>query len=477
MSRYPLVVDLDGTLVRTDMLHESALRILRDRPCDLLRFPVWLAAGKAVLKRHLAERVDIAPDTLPYNRELLDWLRQEHAAGRKLVLCTASDMHFATAIADHLGMFDTVMASDGVTNLSGARKAEALTQRFGQAGFDYAGNAEADLKVWLQARHAILVNASHALAERARALCLVERIFPPSVSGPRVWLRMLRVHQWLKNILLFVPVIAAHRFLQPDLIASLLVAFVAFSICASSVYVANDLLDLDSDRQHPSKCRRPFASGAIPAWVGVMLAPVLLAVSVLLAVPVGGSFLAWLFLYFALTCAYSWWLKRQMLIDCITLAVLYTLRILAGAAAADITLSFWLLAFSGFLFLSLAFVKRYAELQAQHLSGKDKVHGRGYLTSDAPLVQMLGIGGGYAAVVVLALYLNSEAVMRLYQAPAVMWLAIPVMMFWVSWMWMQAHRGRMHDDPLIFALKDRTSLMAGLAFAGVLLFGAIGRPW
>jgi 4-hydroxybenzoate polyprenyltransferase len=255
---------------------------------------------------------------------------------------------------------------------------------------------------------------------------------------------------------------------------TLMLAFAAFSLCASSVYIANDLLDLESDRQHPRKCKRPFASGVLPAWTGVLLAPLLLVVSLLLASAVGSGFLAWLGFYFLLTCAYSFGLKRLMLVDCLTLAVLYTLRIVAGAAAAGMSLSFWLLAFSIFLFLSLAYVKRYAELQVKMGSGKEKVHGRGYLTSDAPLVQTLGITSGYAAVVVLALYLNSDAVLQLYNTPEFIWGAVPVMLFWVSWIWMQAHRGEMHDDPLVFAVKDKASLLAGAAFAAVLVLGTVG---
>ncbi|MGR9053748.1 MAG: UbiA family prenyltransferase, partial [Gammaproteobacteria bacterium] len=236
-------------------------------------------------------------------------------------------------------------------------------------------------------------------------------------------------------------------------------------------------LDLESDRLHPRKCNRPFASGRVPAWAGVVSAPLLLLAGVGLARFSGPDFLPWLLLYFAITCAYSWKLKQLLLVDCLTLAMLYTLRIVAGAAAVDMPLSFWLLAFSVFLFLSLAFVKRYAELEVQLLSGKEKVHGRGYFTSDAPLLQTLGVAAGYASVLVLALYLNSDAVVKLYRMPEVVWGAVPVVLFWISWMWMQAHRGRMHDDPLIYAVKDKASLLAGAVFAAVLAFGALGWPW
>jgi len=459
------------------MLHESALWMLRDSPLDVLRMPGWLMGGKASLKRKLADRASFNPASLPYNEELLAWLEAQREEGRTLILCTASDTAIANAIAEHLGVFDEVMASNGDVNLAGRHKAAALEQRYGARGFDYVGNSNADLAVWERARRAIVVNAPDALVRKARGLCEVEQVFPGMKPGFSALRRTLRVHQWMKNLLLFVPLVAAHSFTSIDPWVALVLAFVSFSLCASTVYIANDLLDLESDRLHPRKRTRPFASGLVPAWMGVVIAPVLLLISLLLGAQVGGDFLPWLLFYFFVTCAYSWWLKRLVLVDCLTLAMLYTLRIVAGAAAAGVTLSFWLLAFSVFLFLSLAFVKRYAELQVQILNGKTTAHGRGYLTSDAPLIQMLGITAGYAAVVVLSLYLNSDAVLILYKAPQIVWGVVPVMLFWVSWIWMQAHRGHMHDDPLVFAVKDKASLAAGLAFGVILAIGAKGWSW
>lgn len=474
---HPLIVDLDGTLIHTDMLHESALRALRASPLGVLRIPLWLGQGKAVLKRHLANGSTFNPEALPYNLVLLDWLRQQKRAGRRLILCTASDQSIALAIAAHLDLFDEVMASDGVVNLAGENKAAALEARFGRAGFDYAGNSDADLHVWRRARRAVVVNAAPGLTSTARASFDVEQVFAPPARGFSAWRKVLRVHQWLKNLLLFVPLAAAHMLSDAAAWQALLQAFIAFSLCASTVYIANDLLDLESDRLHPRKRLRPFASGAVPAWMGVATAPLMLVASFALAFHVGVGFAVTLAVYFVLTCVYSFLLKRLMLVDCLTLAVLYTLRIIAGAAAANNTLSFWLLAFSVFLFLSLAFVKRYAEMHDQRVSGKEQVHGRGYVTSDASLVQMLGVTAGYAAAVVLALYLNSEAVLLLYQTPEVVWGVVPVLLFWISWIWMKAHRGQMHDDPLVFAVKDRASLISGVVFALVLGAGTIRWSW
>ncbi len=475
MNSIPLAVDLDGTLVRSDTLHEAALRALRDSPLALLKLPFWLWQGKAALKQRLAALASFDPAVLPYHQPLLDWLTAQRAQGRRLVLCTAADRSIADAIAAHLGIFDEVLASDGDTNLSGRRKAEALERRYGAGGFDYAGNAKVDLQVWRLARKAVVVNASGAVERKAKAVADVDRTFNSPRSGLAVLLRALRVHQWAKNLLLFITPLAAHRVPDAALLLQLLLAFVAFSLCASAVYIGNDLLDLDSDRQHPRKKARPFAAGHLPVVFGVLLAPVLLMLALLCALQVGAAFTGWLALYFALTCAYSLSLKRLVLVDCLVLALLYTLRIIAGAAAVDIPLSFWLLAFSAFVFLSLAFVKRYAELGVHLKHGRERAHGRGYLTSDAPLVQSLGIVSGYASALVLALYLNSDAVVLLYRTPELIWAAVPVHLFWISWVWLRAHRGQMHDDPLLFALRDRASLLAGVAFALVLAAGS--RSW
>jgi 4-hydroxybenzoate polyprenyltransferase/phosphoserine phosphatase len=476
-NTHPLVVDLDGTLIRTDMLQESTLVVLRDNPSSLLRLPLWLAHGKAYLKRKLAERSELDPQHLPYNLELLSWLTKQREAGRKLILCTASDQIIANAIAGHLGIFDEVMASDGVTNLSGKNKASALEQRFGNKGFDYAGNSIDDVPVWTSAQRSIVVNASSAVSDQAAKIGHIENTFPAQAIDFGVFRRVLRVHQWMKNLLLFVPFFASHQITQSSSWLALIVAFVSFGLCASSVYIVNDLLDLSSDRQHYKKRFRPFASGAVPIWMGVLLVPLLWLGSVVLALQVNNEFLLCLGCYFIITCAYSFKLKRLVILDCITLAMLYTLRVVAGSAAAQLPFSFWLLAFSVFLFLSLAFVKRYAELLEHSVKESKTVHGRGYTTSDTQLIQLFGTNAGYAAVIVLALYLNSDAIVRLYRNPEIVWATVPVMLFWINWVWLQAHRGQMHDDPVVFALKDKNSLIAGFVFAVIVALGAVGMPW
>jgi 4-hydroxybenzoate polyprenyltransferase/phosphoserine phosphatase len=477
----PLVVDLDGTLIYSDMLHESAIGVLRDKPLLLLRIPALLMKGKAKLKAYLASQTTFDPRTLPFNQDLISWLKDEKEAGRKIILCTASHQSIADSIAEHLGIFDQVIATNSSHNNAGKNKADTLVAQFGEGGFDYAGNSRADIAVWEKSSQGITVNASRTTINQAQRVCAISRNFPGQRSDTLNILKMLRVHQWLKNILLFSPLLAAHQFNNWQGWISLCLAFIAFSLCASSVYIANDLLDLESDRKHPRKCQRPFASGAIPIWVGILLAPALLSMSIIVAKDVNQSFMAWLITYFVITCAYSLGLKRLVLVDCITLAILYTLRVVAGASAIDAELSFWLLAFSIFLFLSLAFVKRYAELDNSGnsmLTAPDSIiQGRGYFVSDAPIIQTLGIASGFASVIVLALYLNSETVVRLYKTPEFVWGEVPIMLFWISWIWIKTHRGEMHDDPVIFAIKDRVSQLTGIAFSVVLFLSIWGMPW
>lgn len=469
----PLIVDLDGTLIRTDMLHESAVRVLRDHPLDIIKLPFWLKTGKACLKQKLAELVDIRYDLLPFNEPFIEWLKEEKSKGRKLILCTASDIKIAKAVSDHLGFFDDVIASDGAVNLSGQAKADFLEQRFGNKAFDYAGNSKADIPVWEKAHSAIIVNASSNIESQAKAIGRVEQVFPGIPLTIRHFLRMLRLHQWLKNLLLFASCIAAHRIgIFSDWI-HLISAFFAFGLCASSVYIMNDLLDLDSDRMHPRKRKRPFASGNIPILYGTILVPILFILGLVLGSVTSPLFFICLLVYIIITALYSFKLKRIVLIDCIILAILYTIRVIAGAAATGTSLSFWLLALSIFLFLSLAFVKRCTELQIKLDANEEKAHGRGYYTSDAPLIQMFGITSGYAAVVVLALYINSDAVKILYRTHEVIWLTVPVLLFWISWIWLKVQRQQMHDDPVIFAIKDRASIASGAVFLSIFALGLL----
>ncbi len=477
MDSIPLVVDLDGTLVRTDTLHECLLALLRNSPLQLFRLVTRLSRGKAHFKQQVARLAHLDLTTLPINEEVVTWLREQKATGRHLILATGADVSLASQIAMRVGLFEEVLGSNGTLNLAGPNKATALIDRFGENGFDYAGNSRRDLPVWKRSRHAIVVTASNGIVKDARAVCEVVKVFPRPDRGWRIWLRLLRGHQWLKNLLLFTPIAAAHQLANPSKFFHVAIALIAFSMSASAVYLGNDLLDLENDRRHPRKQQRALASGRLPLWSGVLLSPVLLIFGVVIAAFAGTTFLQWLLVYIAITFAYSFGLKRIAIIDCLTLALLYTLRVIAGAAASRTPLSFWLLAFSIFFFLSLAFVKRYAELRTQLLEVNEKISGRGYSTTDASMVQLLGVASGFAAVLILALYLNTTTVHDLYKSPQVVWGAVPVLLYWVSWIWLKAHRGEMHDDPLVFAVREPESLVAGAIFVGILLVGAVGWPW
>lgn len=464
----PLCVDLDGSLIRSDMLHESSIIFAKNKPWHVAAIPGWLLRGKAYLKRKIAAVADVDVQLLPYNGELLDWLKTERASGRKLVLCTASDAKYAEAVATHLDIFDDVMASDGETNLSADTKAAALVARFGAKGFDYVGNSSADLAVWAQANRSIVVG-NKSLSDKAARVSTVERhISPPKPASVKTWMRALRLHQWLKNLLVFLPLLGAHRWLDSTAIVDVFLAFASFSLCASAVYLLNDLLDLESDRQHPRKKSRPFAAGTLSIPSGILASVALFTIAFCIAAILGQNFLLWLLAYATLTTTYSFLLKQFPLVDCLSLAGLYTLRIIAGGSAIDQPISFWLLAFSLFLFSSLAFIKRYAELLSVIQSGKKSAHGRGYIAGDLQLLQSIGLASGFSAILVMALYLNSSEVAELYSHPQMLWLTMPILLFWITWMWLKASRDQMHDDPVVFAIEDRASLTAGALFIGVM---------
>lgn len=479
----PLVVDLDGTLIYTDMLHESVIHVLRDNPLNIFVIFIKLLRGKASVKEYLAKKSCIDPGTIPYNHKLIDWINNQKKAGREIILCTATHELIANQIAQFLKIFDAVIATDNLRNLSGQEKALKLENLFGYRGFDYVGNSHADLAVWKKASLGIAVNATSKTVDNASQFCTLKIDFNKNSCSLKDIFQMFRIHQWLKNILLFVPLVAAHQFGNWQGLILVGIAFIAFSLCATSVYITNDLLDLEYDRKHPKKYKRPFANGSIPLWIGLILCPTILALSVIASAYVNVAFMNWLTIYFLLTCAYSWKLKQLALIDCITLAILYTLRIIAGASIIQTTLSFWLLAFSFFLFLSLAFIKRYVELNLNcrdELSGsyrQEKIYGRGYISSDISIIQNLGITSGYASVIVLSLYLNSETVAKLYEFPEFLWGEVPLLLLWISWAWIKAHRNEMDDDPLIFAFKDRTSQLIGIGFVFLLTLGMTGIPW
>jgi 4-hydroxybenzoate polyprenyltransferase len=468
MNKQVIVVDLDGTLVLTDVLVENIFLFIRFHPLRIVEMILWLFQGKARFKRGVADAVVPDAARLPYNRDLLAWLHQQRIAGATIVLATASDVRIANSVAKHLGLFDVVMGTESV-NLSAGNKREMLSRRFGEGGYEYVGNSADDLTVWRAAATVHVSNPEFGVLAAARKIGRVGMVFENRPPRAATLVKALRLHQWTKNLLLFVPLAASHRIMEAPLVWSGLVAFVAFGACASSVYLLNDLLDLPDDRQHPTKCRRPLAAGSLPIIHAVLLMPALLFGAFLLAF----CFLPWQFAgvlaaYYVLTLVYSLWIKRVVMLDVLTLALLYTIRVIAGAAAMAVVTTFWMLTFCVFIFLSLAFMKRYTELLDAIEKGKKKPAGRGYYPEDFSLLASLGGASGYLSVLVLALYINEAGASSLYRSPHWMWAACPLLLFWLSRVWLLAHRGQMHDDPIVFALRDSTSRWVGVAF--VLVF-------
>ncbi len=465
--KQPLCVDLDGTLVKTDLLMESVFSLLKSNFLFIFLLPIWLLKGKANLKQQIASRAEINVALLPYHADFVEYLKQQKNQGRRLILTTASNQKYAQQIADHLGLFDEVIASNTQQNLAGQQKSQVLIERFGEKGFVYAGNDYPDLKIWPYASAAILVNPLGNIAKQAQLKYTIEASFIDATVGLKGYIKAIRLHQWIKNILLFVALVTSHVSLV-DNIPLLLLAFAAFSLCASAVYLLNDLLDLEDDRQHPRKYKRPFASGALPLIHGALLMPCLLIVSFALAYLIPGDFIWVLLCYFLLTLAYSLKLKQVMLLDVISLAALYTLRVIAGAIAINVALSFWLLAFSMFIFLSLAFVKRSTEVIVILKQKKEMLCGRAYRTEDLQHLNTMGTVSGYLSVLVTALYINSNEVITLYTHPKALWLICPLLLYWISRVWLIAGRGDMHDDPVVFAITDRASQITGLLLAALL---------
>jgi 4-hydroxybenzoate polyprenyltransferase/phosphoserine phosphatase len=471
----PLYVDMDGTVLATDVLWEMLIVLLKTKPALLFRLPSWLLKGKAFFKQQLAAHIAINPAALPYHEPVVAFLDRERQEGRQIILATASDQQVAASVAGHLGLFSTVLASDGRVNLSGCAKLTAIVRHADGAAFDYIGNSWADLPIWERASHSILVQPSRRLQTEAAKTSKIGAVFCPRPRFLIVFTRMLRIHQWSKNVLLLVPLVLAHKATEPHRILAALLAFVAFSLASSGVYIVNDLIDLESDRHHPHKRSRPLAAGLVPIPVAIAIASFAIASSIGIAgTLLPRSFLGMLLLYVGTTTAYSFVLKRVAILDVVVLAGLYTIRILAGAVAVGVPDSPWFLAFSMFFFLSLAFVKRYAELRLAEGNGGGKgfLAARGYQPGDLDLLRSIGAASGYVAVVVFALYINSPEVHTLYRQPFVLWLIGPILLYWVTRVWFLAHRGRMHGDPVVFALSDPPSYFLAVLIVILLVFGS-----
>jgi len=467
-SNVPLCVDLDGTLVKTDLLWEGFFLLLKENPSALLRLPFWWWKGIAALKDEIARRTLPDCELLPYRSEVLALIHQAQAAGRHVVLVSAAHESLAAKVAQHLRCFNEVIATRDGVNLKGEHKRDALAQRFGRKGFDYVGDARADLPVLAAARRGFLVTNNRRLLRHAQAITSVTGI-KAGTSRLKAHVQSMRLHQWSKNALVFVPIIMAHEIANPRILASGVLAFFAFSFVSSSVYLVNDLLDLDADRAHKIKRTRPLAAGDVNGAEGFILASLLLIFGLTLTLaarlPVLGAMLLG---YFAMSFAYCCFFKRIIIMDVLVLAGFYTLRIFAGSAATNIRISVWLLAFSMFFFFSLALVKRCSEL----IGASGMSRSRGYLPADLPQVATFGVASGLVSVLVLVLYVMNPEVTALYRHPSALLFICPLLLYWISRIWMLTTRGLVHDDPIVFALRDRLSYFVGL-LAGLVMYFAI----
>lgn len=474
----PLVVDLDGTMITGDSLWEAIAILLRTRPLYLVNLPYWLLKGRCHFKKRVAEVSPLDPSQVAINHPLLDFIIEEKKLGRKIILATGSHHLSAKRFERHIGVFDEIISSDEGINLTGSKKRDHLIGRFGEGNFDYVGNSNADFPVWAVCREIHVANPGPLVLRRLRSLGVRFRTHGPCQSYPRELIRELRVHQWVKNFLVFVPLLASHRFGSTE-IAAALVAFVCFNLCASSVYLLNDLLDLRNDRGHPTKRFRPAALGTIPLSHVFFLCPVLFFTACListLTLPL--LFSGLLVAYYAATAAYSFRLKRIAIADVLTLALLYTMRIIGGAYAIAVAPSQWILAFSILIFTSLAFAKRYAEIKEvirQGLSSgpNDVLPGRGYRLGDGGKLRPLGLGAGYGSVVIAAFYILDSHTRTLYPAFQFLWLIPPLLAVWISRLWLFAHLGILHSDPVLFAIRDKFSLICGAILLGVFALAAL----
>lgn len=472
----PLVVDLDGTLIKTDLLVETAFSFFGQDPTRAGSLIGMLFRGKAAFKAYIAAATDINAALLPYDERVIDLIQQARSAGRPVYIASASNERYVNAVAGHLGLFDGWFASTATENLSASAKAQRLVEAFGPAGFDYIGNGTADLAVWSKSRKRIAVQPSSAVEGKLLALDPSAVILRRDGFPMRYWAKLLRVHQWAKNGLVFVPLVTSQSF---DLVSlgQALMAFVAFSLAASGIYLINDLVDLDADRNHRSKKHRPLAAGTIPVLDAIIVAPLLVAIAVLGSFLLNPWFGAALLAYIALSTSYTFVLKRKMMIDLITLAVLYTLRVVGGAAAIAVPVSEWLLAFSLFLFFSLALIKRYTELAVRLDANLPNPTNRNYRKIDLDVIAALAAASGLNAITVFTLYISSDNVRQMHSHPKVLWLICPILMYWIGRILMLAHRRELNDDPIVFALKDVNSLACGAAIAVIFWLSATGIPF
>ncbi|OGY36411.1 MAG: hypothetical protein A3E36_01485 [Candidatus Andersenbacteria bacterium RIFCSPHIGHO2_12_FULL_45_11b] len=473
MNNIPLCVDLDGTLVRTNTLLETALGTLKQNPLFILSLCKALATSKAQAKHVIGQKFFIEQSPLPYNSEFLAWIQQQYKSGRTLILATASDQHIAQQIAAQLGIFKTVIASTPAASVTASGKALVLCRMFGSGGFSYAGNSHADLAVWNCAKSAVLVDAPYRISASIKKNIVIEKIFTTNNSPTaRIIAQTMRIHQWVKNTLLFVPALAAHQITQQTVALHALLGFISFSLLASAVYIFNDITDIPSDRAHATKQHRPIASGTISLKNALLLGTWCAIASIVIAIAfLPSSFLGILALYLGINICYSLGAKRIAYLDIVILAGLYVLRIFAGSFATGIATSKWLFIWTLFFFLSLAIVKRIIEL-IQLGADTTRAHGRGYQKNDQKFLSYAGMAAAVCSSIVLGLYIRSSTIFTLYTNPSILWGIVIVVSAWLARIWKLALRGALPSDPVLFAAKDPLSYAAVGAVIAIMLLAS-----
>lgn len=463
----PLCVDLDGTIIKTDLLYESALYLIKKNAFFIFLLPIWLLKGRYFLKFKLLEYVSPTISSMPYNKDVIEFVIQEKAKGRKIILVTATAQPLADKVAKFLDLFDETIASKNGTNLVGKIKAEHLIKEFGVKGFDYIGDSFKDIFVWKYARKSLIVGNNEKLIKETQKVCEVSKIFPLDVNQFQVFIKQIRVHQWIKNLLIFLPALLAHKTDVGDYVSAFW-GFISFSLVASAIYVINDLADIESDRNHPSKNKRPLASGKIKIITCLKAISFLLIGGFLISIfTLSIDFTLLLLLYTIITISYSFKLKKMYLLDMITLSLLYTIRLISGGIVSDTIISPWLFSFSMFIFLSLGAMKRYTELKGLSESENTKTRGRDYYVEDIPLIGIIGISSGMVSTLVFTLYIVNPEVLTLYKNPVYLYFITPIVLYWILRMWFLSHRSMMNDDPIVFAIKDKTSYL--IAFIVLIL--------
>jgi 4-hydroxybenzoate polyprenyltransferase len=471
----PLVIDLDHALIRTDLLMESALAYVAANPLRIFYFPFWILGGPQFLKRKLAESVAPDPALIPVNEKVVELALEAKRQGRQVFAVTASPDPLAHKIAARLHFLDGVITSEGAADLTGPQKAKLLSERL-RGPYDYIGGDADDVEVWRNAREVVAVAPDRADLRRIQALGKPTKVIEHK-SRLRALIKAARLHQWVKNTLIFVPAVLSGTIINPVTAIACIFTFLALGLIALGTYLVNDLLDIDHDRRHWSKRFRPIAAGDLPIGMAVAAAAVSIVAGLAIGVAVGIYVLAALMVYLVLTLAYSIQLKRVPIVDVTALATLFTLRIAIGIAAAGVFASPWLLVFSMALFASLSIAKRYTEIQRAALKGETIVPGRGYITADAPLVLGLGLATGTASVVILVLFLIFDALERdIYSNPHWLWLFPIIMFLWIGRIWLVSQRGELDDDPVAFAIKDRQSLILGALSAASFGLALMGIP-